>query len=46
MVETIKRVVGLVSSLVAGRLIFKEKITPQKLGTVALMALGVALLLG
>jgi drug/metabolite transporter (DMT)-like permease len=44
-VETIKRVVGLVMSLVAGHLVFGESMTTRKLATVALMAIGVALLL-
>jgi drug/metabolite transporter (DMT)-like permease len=45
-VETIKRVVGLVSSLAAGYLVFGEKVTASKLIAVAFMALGVALMLG
>ena len=44
-VETIKRVVGIVSSLAVGRLIFGESISSGKLATVVLMAIGVALLL-
>jgi drug/metabolite transporter (DMT)-like permease len=44
-VETIKRVVGLVMSLVAGYLVFGESITSRKLATVALMAIGLILLL-
>jgi drug/metabolite transporter (DMT)-like permease len=45
-VETIKRVVGLVSSLGAGYLVFGEKVTAGKLVAVAVMASGVVLMLG
>jgi drug/metabolite transporter (DMT)-like permease len=45
-VETVKRVVGLSSSIVAGRLIFGEKITSKILAAVVLMGIGVVLLLG
>ncbi len=44
-VETIKRVVGLVSSLMAGRLVFGETITGTTLVAVVVMAVGVTLLL-
>ncbi len=44
-VETIKRVVGLVASLVAGSLIFGESINARKLITVVAMGIGVALML-
>ncbi|ANM29380.1 hypothetical protein ABI59_06945 [Acidobacteria bacterium Mor1] len=44
-VETIKRVVGLVASLLAGATIFGERITLKKILTVAAMGAGVALLL-
>jgi hypothetical protein len=44
-VETIKRVVGLLGSIAAGRLLFKEPVTRRRLLTVVLMAVGVALLL-
>ncbi len=44
-VETIKRVVGLVSSLIAGRVVFGERLSWSTLGGVALMATGLTLLL-
>jgi len=44
-VETIKRVVGLASSLIAGFLVFRETVTPAKVAALATMAAGVALML-
>lgn len=43
-VETLKRGLGVVGSVVFGRLFFLEPITKQKLAAVALMAIGAALL--
>jgi drug/metabolite transporter (DMT)-like permease len=44
-VETVKRVVGLASSVGAGYLVFRERVTPGKLVSVAVMGIGVALML-
>jgi drug/metabolite transporter (DMT)-like permease len=44
-VETIKRVVGLVGSLVAGFLVFGERLTVAKIGAVVAMGAGTALIL-
>ncbi|MCB9832145.1 MAG: DMT family transporter [Planctomycetes bacterium] len=42
--ETIKRVIGLTSAVVLGRLVFAEAVTAAKLRGVALMAVGVVLI--
>jgi multidrug transporter EmrE-like cation transporter len=42
--ETVKRGLGGVLAVVWGRAFFDEEVTPAKLGAVALLALGVALL--
>jgi drug/metabolite transporter (DMT)-like permease len=44
-VETIKRGVGGLSAVLLGRLLYAEEITLRKLGAVAMMAAGVALIL-
>ncbi|MEM1418925.1 MAG: DMT family transporter [Myxococcota bacterium] len=44
-VETLKRSLGLVSAVLLGRLAFGEPLGPRKLGGVALMIVGAALLL-
>jgi drug/metabolite transporter (DMT)-like permease len=43
LVETIKRAVGLVGSVINGRLLFAEPVTPGKLFAVSLMTVGVVL---
>lgn len=43
--ETIKRVIGMLSSLVLGYFLFSEKIVPAQIGGVILMSIGVALIL-
>jgi drug/metabolite transporter (DMT)-like permease len=44
-VETVKRGLGVVMALVFGRLLFDEAVTPRKVGGVAVIAIGTALLL-
>lgn len=44
-VETVKRVIGLASSLLAGALIFRERVTQGKFAALSLMGVGVALML-
>ncbi len=43
-VETIKRGIGGLSAVAAGRLVYGEALTPRKLGAVVAMAVGVALI--
>ena len=45
LVEVIKRVIGLVSAVLLGHLVFHEAMTVQKLGAIGLIAAGTALVL-
>jgi drug/metabolite transporter (DMT)-like permease len=45
LVEVIKRVIGLVSAVLLGHVIFQEAMTVQKLSAIGLMAVGTALVL-
>ena len=45
-VETIKRMLGLLSALVVGRVMFGEKVTPRTVSAVVVMGFGVVLLVG
>lgn len=44
LVETIKRAIGMISSVVVGRVMFDEALTPQKIVAIVLMTAGTALL--
>jgi drug/metabolite transporter (DMT)-like permease len=43
-IESLKRAIGLASSVIVGRLLFKEPVTPWKLVAVALMAIGTSVI--
>jgi hypothetical protein len=45
LVEVIKRVIGLVSAVLVGHLVFQEAMTVQQLGASGMMAVGIALVL-